>query len=138
LSINACFLDDVGWLKTFEQYYSGSNDTIQHAGVRYTLDSVVGALLLNPERKFIQCEMAFFSRWWNDATEHVRNIVRQLVKQEQLVFVGGGWVMVSSVALLISCHPFILFLSFVNLSSCSDCVLSFLISTTKQPLIGWT
>jgi len=26
--------DDVGWLKTVDQYFSGSNNTIQRAGVR--------------------------------------------------------------------------------------------------------
>jgi hypothetical protein len=29
--------DDVGWLKTVDQYYMGANDTIQVAGVQYAV-----------------------------------------------------------------------------------------------------
>ena len=36
--------DDVGWLKTVDQYYMGANNSIQHAGVQYVLDSVLLAL----------------------------------------------------------------------------------------------
>lgn len=57
--------DDSGWLKTFEQYYWGSRQDIQAAGVRYILDSVVAGLLADPERKFTFAEMSFFSRWWS-------------------------------------------------------------------------
>lgn len=32
--------DDVGWLKTVDQYYYGANNSIQHAGVQYILDTV--------------------------------------------------------------------------------------------------
>ena len=28
--------DDVGWLKTVDQYYYGANNTIQHAAVQYS------------------------------------------------------------------------------------------------------
>ncbi|RRT62427.1 hypothetical protein B296_00015296 [Ensete ventricosum] len=63
--------DDVGWLKTIDQYYVGSNNSIQvlsssfrrrilkilwGACVMNVLDSVVDALLKNPNRKFIFAE----------------------------------------------------------------------------------
>ena len=35
-----------------DEYYYGANNSIQYAGVQYIIDSVVGALLLNPERRF--------------------------------------------------------------------------------------
>ena len=35
-----------------DEYYYGANNTIQHAGVQYILDSVIAALLQNPERKY--------------------------------------------------------------------------------------
>ncbi|KAG0474873.1 hypothetical protein HPP92_014559 [Vanilla planifolia] len=51
--------DDVGWLKTVDQYYSGSNNSIQGACVRNVLDSVVMALLKDPNRKFIYAEQFY-------------------------------------------------------------------------------
>lgn len=52
----------VGWLKTVDEYYMGANNSIQHAGVQYILDSVIPALEANPERKFNYVEQAFFTR----------------------------------------------------------------------------
>ena len=34
------------------QYFMGANNSIQHAGVQYILDSVLLALEANPDRKF--------------------------------------------------------------------------------------
>uniref|UniRef100_A0A452XFA9 Glycoside hydrolase family 38 N-terminal domain-containing protein n=1 Tax=Aegilops tauschii subsp. strangulata TaxID=200361 RepID=A0A452XFA9_AEGTS len=48
--------DDVGWLKTVDQYYVGSNNSIQGACVMNTLDSVVDALARDPGRKFVVAE----------------------------------------------------------------------------------
>ena len=54
--------DDVGWLKTVDQYFYGGRNSIYHAGVQYILDSVVPSLLQNKNRTFIYVEMAFFYR----------------------------------------------------------------------------
>ncbi|KVI02909.1 Galactose mutarotase-like domain-containing protein [Cynara cardunculus var. scolymus] len=43
--------DDVGWLKTVDQYFVGSNNSIQGACVENVLDSVVMSLLRDPNRK---------------------------------------------------------------------------------------
>ncbi|XP_020597206.1 probable alpha-mannosidase At5g66150, partial [Phalaenopsis equestris] len=48
--------DDVGWLKTVDQYYVGSNNSIQDACVKNVLDSLVVALLKDPNRKFVYAE----------------------------------------------------------------------------------
>ncbi|GMP34301.1 hypothetical protein CsSME_00007221 [Camellia sinensis var. sinensis] len=48
--------DDVGWLKTIDQYYVGSNNTIQEACVQNVLDSLIPALLADKNRKFIFAE----------------------------------------------------------------------------------
>ncbi|XP_066512258.1 lysosomal alpha-mannosidase-like [Hoplias malabaricus] len=85
--------DDVGWLKTVDQYYYGERNYIQHAGVQYILDSVVSELQKNPARRFIYVETAFFYRWWNDQNENTRKIVTQLVQEGRLEFVNGGWCM---------------------------------------------
>lgn len=52
--------DDVGWLKTVDEYYSGTNDHTQHARVKYILDTSIDALLKDTRRKFIYVEIAFF------------------------------------------------------------------------------
>ncbi|KAL3838925.1 hypothetical protein ACJIZ3_023516 [Penstemon smallii] len=85
--------DDVGWLKTIDQYYVGSNNSIQGACVENTLDSVVMALRRDPNRKFIFAEMAFFSRWWEEQNPDIQEEVRKLVESGQLEFVNGGWCM---------------------------------------------
>ncbi len=85
--------DDVGWLKTVEQYYYGQNNTIRQACVSCILDNVMYALQLNPSRKFTYVEMAFFTMWWDEQSDDMKDIVRDLVKNGQLSFVNGGWCM---------------------------------------------
>ncbi|KAH9770261.1 alpha-mannosidase [Citrus sinensis] len=50
--------DDVGWLKTVDQYYVGSNNSIQVACVQNVLDSLIPALVADKNRKFIYVEQA--------------------------------------------------------------------------------
>ena len=92
--------DDVGWLKTVDQYFYGSNrrpwngdQENQRAGVQYILDSVMKELAFDPSKKFIQVETAFFWRWWNEQSEVMKDLVRDLVANGQLHFIGGGWSM---------------------------------------------
>ncbi len=59
--------DDVGWLKTVDDYYYGGDMQTQFAGVQYTIDSVVDELTKNPNYKFSIVEVAFLYRWWNQA-----------------------------------------------------------------------
>ncbi|KAL2320383.1 hypothetical protein Fmac_029352 [Flemingia macrophylla] len=82
--------DDVGWLKTVDQYYVGSNNSIQGACVQNVLDSMVHALLADKNRKFIYVEMAFFKRWWRDQSEAVQDLVKNLVSSGQLEFINGA------------------------------------------------
>ncbi|XP_039159660.1 alpha-mannosidase [Eucalyptus grandis] len=85
--------DDVGWLKTIDQYYVGSNNSIQGACVENVLDSVVEALSRDPNRKFIFAEMAFFQRWWLEQSPETKEQMRKLVNAGQLEFINGGWCM---------------------------------------------
>lgn len=85
--------DDVGWLKTIDQYYVGSNNSIQVACVQNVLDSLIPALLADKNRKFIYVEQAFFQRWWRDQSELMQNTVKQLVNTGQLEFINGGMCM---------------------------------------------
>ncbi|KAL4583070.1 hypothetical protein LXL04_007634 [Taraxacum kok-saghyz] len=85
--------DDVGWLKTVDQYYTGANNSIRGACVQNVLDSVISALLDDKNRKFIYVEMAFFQRWWNQQSELLKSKVKELVKTGQLEFINGGMCM---------------------------------------------
>jgi alpha-mannosidase len=72
---------------------SGSNNTIQHAGVQYMIASVIAELLKDPSRTFTYVEMAFFSRWFYEQTSELQDAVRGLVASGQLSFANGGWCM---------------------------------------------
>jgi len=85
--------DDVGWLKTVDQYFYGANNSIQDAGVQYILDTVIEELRRNPNRKFIYVEQAFFQRWWEEQDHIIQEEVKRLVRNGQLEFINGGWCM---------------------------------------------
>ncbi|EXC35339.1 Lysosomal alpha-mannosidase [Morus notabilis] len=85
--------DDVGWLKTVDQYYVGANNSIQGACVENVLDSVVESLRRDPNRKFVFAEMAFFQRWWTEQSFETQEQVRKLVDDGRLEFINGGWCM---------------------------------------------
>lgn len=85
--------DDVGWLKTVDQYYTGANNSIRGACVQNVLDSVISALLDDKNRKFIYVEMAFFQRWWRQQSPLLQSKVKELVNSGQLEFINGGMCM---------------------------------------------
>ncbi|XP_076073575.1 lysosomal alpha-mannosidase-like [Mytilus galloprovincialis] len=85
--------DDVGWLKTVDQYFYGEKNNIQRAGVQYILDSVVQELLQDPSKRFIYVEIAFFARWLNEQNDIMRHAVKGLVNSGRLEFILGGWCM---------------------------------------------
>ncbi|CAF1687273.1 unnamed protein product, partial [Adineta ricciae] len=68
-------------------------NNIQHGSVQYILDSIIEALVRNPERRFIYVEIAFFWRWWNEQSNDTRKIVKELVNDGRLEFISGGWCM---------------------------------------------
>jgi lysosomal alpha-mannosidase len=85
--------DDVGWLKTADQYFYGSRSGIQKANVEEIIDSVIQSLLKDPERKFIYVESAFFSKWWASQNEEMHETVKMLVNEGRFEFIGGAWSM---------------------------------------------
>ncbi len=44
--------DDVGWLKTVDEYYSGSEYQIQKANVEIIITNVINELLKDPAKRF--------------------------------------------------------------------------------------
>ncbi|CAK65951.1 unnamed protein product (macronuclear) [Paramecium tetraurelia] len=85
--------DDVGWLKTVEQYFYGLRNDYQWANVEYVIDSYIEELQRDQSRKFIQVETKFFKMWWDQQNETTRGITRELVQNRQLQFISGGWCM---------------------------------------------
>jgi lysosomal alpha-mannosidase len=85
--------DDVGWLKTVDQYYYGAHNDLQHAGVQYIIDTVIDKLHDNPTHRFIYVEMAYMSRWWQEQDDVKRHLVKELVNEGRLEFILGGWCM---------------------------------------------
>ena len=85
--------DDVGWLKTVDQYATGSNNSIQFTNVNLEIDTVLSSLLANPDRKFMFVEQAFFQRWVESASPEKFELMQQVVASGQMIFVNGGWCM---------------------------------------------
>ena len=77
---------DAGYRKTFNDYYKSQVHSI--------LDTVLQALTEDKRRKFVWEEVSFLSKWWtNDASSDQKATMRQLLSEERLEFIGGGWVM---------------------------------------------
>jgi hypothetical protein len=55
--------DDLGWLKTVEQYFNGLQNDIYQANVEYVIDSYFVELQKDPNRRFIQVETKFFKMY---------------------------------------------------------------------------
>ncbi|RZF42310.1 hypothetical protein LSTR_LSTR003928 [Laodelphax striatellus] len=85
--------DDISWLKTFDQYYYGTNSIVQNVAVQHILETVVDELKKNGDRRFVYVESAFFWRWWKEQNLETRKQVMQFVERGQLEFAGGGWSM---------------------------------------------
>ncbi|XP_023214227.1 lysosomal alpha-mannosidase-like, partial [Centruroides sculpturatus] len=77
--------DDVGWVRTVEEYYQ--------TFVKHILNSVIRHLLVNETRKFIYVESAFLYRWWNEQSELSKYLIRKLIDDGQLEIISGGWSM---------------------------------------------
>ena len=59
----------LGWIKTFEAYYT--------AQTRNILNNVVAALAEDGRRRFIWAEISFFDLWWSEQREDRRNLVKK-------------------------------------------------------------
>lgn len=92
--------DDVGWLKTWDQYYFGLRPELDQNGgvakVEQILNSVIESLKKSPTRTFTYVEQAFFQKWWRSLPpgSEMRTLTKKLVEEtRQLQFVNGGWTM---------------------------------------------
>ncbi|XP_075983087.1 alpha-mannosidase 2 [Anticarsia gemmatalis] len=78
--------NDPGWLKTFENYYKTQTRAI--------FTNMVEKLNEGVGRKFIWAEISYLALWWtNDATDKEKAAFQNLVKNNKIEIVTGGWVM---------------------------------------------
>ncbi|CAG9856046.1 unnamed protein product [Phyllotreta striolata] len=82
--------NDVGWVLTENQYFTGVGATIS---VDNIITSVVQALKRSPKRKFTQVETAFFWQWWRKQSEKSKNEYKNLVETGQIEIANGGFTM---------------------------------------------
>ena len=71
--------DDVGWLKTVDEYFTGSNQNTQVASVIDTIATVMQELISDHKKRFTQVEMKFFDMWWKYQSDEMKARVSKLV-----------------------------------------------------------
>jgi alpha-mannosidase len=84
--------NDVGWLKTVDSYFSGTDQVSAPANVHLVLDAVTDVLLNDPTKVFSYCEMRYFTMWYENLNQSMKDNVKKLIKNGQLEIVQGGWV----------------------------------------------
>ncbi|VDD91932.1 unnamed protein product [Enterobius vermicularis] len=84
--------DDLGWLKTVDQYYWGSLNFIYSVGVQYIINTVIAELQRNSMRRFSWAETGFLWRWMDTHNEEEKKILANLIQNGQMEIIGGGWV----------------------------------------------
>jgi hypothetical protein len=77
--------NDPGWIKTFDVYFR--TQTI------HIISTVVESLEVDPKRRFIWAEISYFSWWWEEQSDDMRQRALALLEKRQFEFVTGGWVM---------------------------------------------
>jgi hypothetical protein len=85
--------DDVGWLKTVDEYWSGTDVDVKRVGVNLILTEVIPELMKDKEKRFSYVEMKFFSMWWERQDEAMKEDVRMLVREGRLELLNAGWSM---------------------------------------------
>uniref|UniRef100_A0A1I7TIL4 Alpha-mannosidase n=1 Tax=Caenorhabditis tropicalis TaxID=1561998 RepID=A0A1I7TIL4_9PELO len=84
--------DDLGWIKTVDQYFWGAKPELVPVGVQYIYNTVIDELLKNPDRRFSFAETGFLWRWYTSNSDYDRHQLQKLVKNGQIEIIGGGWV----------------------------------------------
>lgn len=64
-----------------------------HSHLLYFIRCIVFSLTVLTFRRFIYVETAFFWKWWEQQPHRIRRIVKRLVREGRLEFIGGSWSM---------------------------------------------
>ncbi|KAI6232493.1 Alpha-mannosidase [Aphelenchoides besseyi] len=86
--------DDMGWIKTVDDYFSGRNKRLVNVGVEYIFNTVIEELDRDPTKRFSFAEVGFLTRWLEGraADGYQVKLFKKLVQNGQIEFIGGGWV----------------------------------------------
>lgn len=88
---------DAGWLLTAQGYFDTwpkmpPNHTGSGGSVHSILDSVTAQLAANPSYRFVWAETIWLEKWWPLQNASTRATFQQLVDEQRIEFVGGGYV----------------------------------------------
>lgn len=84
--------NDVGWRKTAEEYFSGARILDdERSAVSLILDTMVDELIRDPRRTFTYVEMKYFTMWYSEQDQKIKDKVKELIKKGQLEITQGGW-----------------------------------------------
>ena len=72
--------DDVGWVKTVDEYFTGAQPSNSAGNVALILDSVIDQLSRDPKRTFTYVEMKFFNMWYTNQDQATKNLTKKLIK----------------------------------------------------------
>ena len=85
--------DDVGWIKTVDEYYVGADQTRTPAEVNLIISTVIEELEKNEDRKFTYVEMKFFHMWYTRQDQETKDKVKKFISDGRFEIVNGGWSM---------------------------------------------
>ena len=74
-------------------YFLRLNNDKSKGGIQYTIDTVLDELERNPSRRYNQVEIAYFWRWWREASQRDQLRMRKMISQRRFSFLLGGWCM---------------------------------------------
>ena len=83
--------DDVGWVKTIDEYFLGFSKSGGTSNVKQILDEVLQQLEKDPKRRFTYAEMKYFNMWYTRLGDADKERVKKVIKNGQLEIVQGGW-----------------------------------------------
>ncbi|KAE9551638.1 hypothetical protein FO519_005166, partial [Halicephalobus sp. NKZ332] len=85
--------DDMGWIKTADDYFTGINgDPLVHVSVSEIYNNIVTELKKDSNKRFSICEVGYLTRWMESSDEELVKDFLTLVGNGQIEFVCGGWV----------------------------------------------
>jgi hypothetical protein len=57
--------DDLGWIKTIDEYFKKFYDSLYVYSVNNIISDVIDSLIYNDDRRFTWSEMKYLKMWWD-------------------------------------------------------------------------